>query len=188
MKNLSSTILNKQRGFTLIELLVVISIIGILSALLLPNLTSAQARARDGRRKSDLKAIATGLELFYNDNNYYPGPWVSGATATKFDFANALTDTAGTTIYIKSPMPKDPKNTASGNFEYYYCTQSNTATNNKKFNLFATLENANDPDKCTAAPCTGAINKSTGVCGRGSNATASTTAIINAMNYTVSEP
>ncbi len=180
--------LSKQRGFTLIELLVVISIIGILSALLLPNLTSAQARARDGRRKSDLKAIATGLELFYNDNNYYPARWVSGATAAKFDFANALTDAAGTTTYIKSPVPKDPKNTATGNYEYYYCTQSDTATNNKKFNLFAKLENTNDPDKCTASPCANSINTSNGVCGRGSATTAASSAIINAMTYTVSEP
>ncbi|MDQ3098431.1 MAG: prepilin-type N-terminal cleavage/methylation domain-containing protein [bacterium] len=177
----------KQQGFTLIELLVVISIIGILSALLLPNLTSAQARARDARRKSDLKAIATGLELYYNDNNYYPAPWTSGATATKFDFANALTDLTGNTIYIKSPMAKDPKNTVAGNYEYYYCTQSTTAVNNKKFNLFAKLENANDPDKCTGSPCTGALNFAN-VCSRGSNTTAASATIINGMNFTVSEP
>lgn len=180
MKNL----IFRQRGFTLIELLVVISIIGILSALLLPNLTSAQARARDGRRKSDLKSIATGLELFYNDNNYYPAPATTGNG--KFDFANALVDpSSGTTTYIKSPMPKDPKN--AGGYEYYYCTVStSTPASNKKFNLFAKLENANDPDKCAASgACPGTTRT---VCSRGSAGTAYASATVDGYNYTVSEP
>ncbi len=174
-----------QRGFTLIELLVVISIIGILSALLLPNLTSAQARARDGRRKSDLKSIATGLELFYNDNNYYPLPWSSGATAGKFTFTAALTDAGGTTTYIKAPVPKDPKNTVNA-YEYYYCTVSaTTAASNKKFSLLATLENANDPDKCSAAGCSGSITATACTAGSNSGAYSSNS---SKPNYFVNEP
>src|SRR5581483_9652389 len=54
----------KTRGFTLIELLVVIAIIGILSAIILPNFGTARAKARDGRRVSDISQIKLGLELY----------------------------------------------------------------------------------------------------------------------------
>lgn len=50
------------RGFTLVELLVVVAIIAILSVIGLTLFTSAQANARDARRKSDIDAIANALE------------------------------------------------------------------------------------------------------------------------------
>ena len=39
--------MNRKRGFTLIELMVVVAIVGILSAVGLPELTKAQDRAKD---------------------------------------------------------------------------------------------------------------------------------------------
>lgn len=61
-----------QKGFTIIELLVVIVIIGILVALTLPNLFSAQARGRDSERKNELKNAQQKLESYFNDNDAYP--------------------------------------------------------------------------------------------------------------------
>jgi general secretion pathway protein G len=60
-----------KKGFTLIELLVVIAIIGILTAVITTNLVSARARARDVRRKSDLRAVQQSLRLYYNDNKNF---------------------------------------------------------------------------------------------------------------------
>jgi len=59
-------------GFTLIELLVVIAIIGILAGVVVVNVGSAQAKARDAKRISDMKAIQTALEMYYDDNGVYP--------------------------------------------------------------------------------------------------------------------
>ena len=56
-----------KKGFTLIELLVVISIIGILVAVAVASYTGAQIKARDARRRSDMKAIQSTMEQYYNN-------------------------------------------------------------------------------------------------------------------------
>lgn len=50
---------NGTQGFTLIELLIVIAIIGILAAVLIPNLLGAQKRAYDTGAASCAKSIQT---------------------------------------------------------------------------------------------------------------------------------
>lgn len=58
----------KNKAFTLIELLVVIAIIGILSSVVLGSLNTARAKARDAKRKQDMKMIANALQMYYDDN------------------------------------------------------------------------------------------------------------------------
>ena len=63
---------NTQKGFTLIELMIVIAIISVLAVTLVPQLTWAQARARDAGRVSSLKNITAVLETYYSDEGQFP--------------------------------------------------------------------------------------------------------------------
>lgn len=132
-------LLTNQKGFTIIELLVVIVIIGILVALLLPNLFSAQQRGRDADRKNDLKTIQQQLEAYYSDNNFYPGPDMTAAEAALVsDYMNAV--------------PEDPQ---GGDYTYAAegdagaaCTTA--AEDCVSYTLTADLENDNDADADTS--------------------------------------
>ena len=64
--------MRKQKGFTLIELLIVVAIIGIIAAIAIPNLLNAINRGRQKRSMADMRAIATALEAYSVDFNFYP--------------------------------------------------------------------------------------------------------------------
>lgn len=63
--------LKKQDGFTLVELMVVVAIIGLLSAVAIPNFKKYQAKAKMSEAKLQLSSVYTAETAFFTDFNIY---------------------------------------------------------------------------------------------------------------------
>lgn len=124
---------NKFKGFTLIELLVSIGIIGILIGFVTVNLVGLRGRARDGERKTDLKAIQSALQIFRADQGQFP---------TSAPACGGSLNSGGSTYMTN--MPCDP---LSG-LPYDYVPVGAIP---QTYTLRACLENTNDIDKTGAA-------------------------------------
>ncbi len=63
---------DSQRGFTLIEIMVVVIIIGVLTALIAPNIIGQSDTARITAAQADIRTISMSLDLYKLDNFNYP--------------------------------------------------------------------------------------------------------------------
>jgi len=70
MKSLSND--KSTSGFTLIELLIVLTVIGILAAIVIPNLLTALSKSRQTATATLLRSYGTALDLYKLDHNIYP--------------------------------------------------------------------------------------------------------------------
>ena len=73
MNSLCTTLKRRaQAGFTLIELMVVLVIIGVLAALIVPNVLDRADDARATAARTDVNNLMQALKLYRLDNQRYP--------------------------------------------------------------------------------------------------------------------
>lgn len=70
MKNLNKP--QSSRGFTLIEIMVVMVILGLLVAIVAPNIMGRSDQAKVTVAETQLTNISKGLDIYRLDNSHYP--------------------------------------------------------------------------------------------------------------------
>jgi general secretion pathway protein G len=61
-----------QFGFTLLEVMVVIAILGLIAAMIVPNVMGQSEQAKVKLAKTNMAGIANALDLYKLDNHSYP--------------------------------------------------------------------------------------------------------------------
>lgn len=117
-----------KKAFTLLEMLVVIGIIAVLVGLGATSYSTAQRKARDARRQSDLKTAQQVMEQCYSVNSFQY-PTISGSGTIT---ATCPAPNASITFTLT-----DPLNNASYNYTY--------ATTTSSYSISANLETNSTP-------------------------------------------
>ncbi len=118
----------KQSGFTLIEIMVVVVILGILAALVVPQIMNRPEQAKVTVAKGDIKAIAAALDMYKLDNFAYPSTQQGLEALVEKPTGNPQPKNWNRDGYLKQ-VPQDPW----GN-PYQYLSPG---TQNRPFDLYS---------------------------------------------------
>ena len=96
-----------QGGFTLIEIMVVVVILGILAALVVPQVMNRPDQAKVTVAKGDIKAIGAALDMYKLDNFSYPSTQQGLNALVEKPSGNPQPRNWNRDGYLKR-VPKDP--------------------------------------------------------------------------------
>jgi prepilin-type N-terminal cleavage/methylation domain-containing protein len=129
-----------ERGFTLIEVLVVVSIVGILSAIVIANMSRSSAQGRDADRKADLRILQLAVEAYKQRNGRYPAMGcIPGADllSGENDCSNYV---AGLVPDYINALPRDPRRGSNVGFAYITNTAAGNSGTSYKLMVVNTVE------------------------------------------------
>ena len=96
-----------QQGFTLIEIMVVVVILGILAALVVPQVMGRPDQAKVTVAQNDIRAIGAALDMYKLDNQNYPSTQQGLEALVKKPTGNPPAKNWNAEGYLKK-LPVDP--------------------------------------------------------------------------------
>jgi len=113
-----------HRGFSLVELVIVVVIIGVLSAVAVPRISSAAKGAKAEALLATLTNVRKAIDVYYAEHGKYPGYTPGTTTPNNTIFINQLMDYSSETgatngvgnstflygPYLRPPFPENPFN------------------------------------------------------------------------------
>ena len=98
-----------RAGFTLIELLVVIVVVGMLAALVAPNVFQHVGRSKEAAARSQIELLGAALDAYRLDNDGYPSN-EQGLEALRREPLSEPRPRAWRGPYLRKDVPLDPWN------------------------------------------------------------------------------
>jgi general secretion pathway protein G len=99
---------NTKKAFSLMELMIVIIILGLLAALVMPNLIGKSEQAKQNLVCIQMKSIKNALDMFKLDNGSYPEQEQGLNALVKNPNPEVYTSYAPSGYFENAIVPKDP--------------------------------------------------------------------------------
>jgi general secretion pathway protein G len=97
------------RGFTLIEIMLVVIIIGVLVAMVVPNISGRSEQARNTAARTDIEAnLSMALDLYLMDNGRYPSTEQGLAALVAAPTSGKVPSKWSGPYLKKKKVPRDP--------------------------------------------------------------------------------